>query len=125
MDSHSSIRIIEQIAGGLLFLLVLIDIFLTVLYARMGYGLLSRFFARSTWIAFRTVGRSIDRGRSLFLSFCGPVILILLVLLWGFLLTLGTALVSTHILGRLLFRTATTVNEILSPQCTSAEAAYQ
>ena len=43
---------LQQISGILIVLLILLDVFLTVLYARMGSGLLSPLLARTIWRAF-------------------------------------------------------------------------
>jgi hypothetical protein len=49
------LTLLEQTAGGLLFLLVLLDVFMTVLYARIGPGILSYRLARITGSVFRWV----------------------------------------------------------------------
>src|SRR5579884_486984 len=91
--------VLEQIVGGLLMLLVLADVFLTVLYARMGTGLISLHLARGTWSMFRMLGRAAGPRRGKVLSFCGPTILVLLVMTWGLGLTLGAAMVLHPHLG--------------------------
>src|ERR1700712_41349 len=90
---------IEQISGILIVLLILLDVFLTVLYARMGTGLLSTRLARTVWRAFRPVARSFPRHCDRIASFCGPVILVSLVLMWIAGLTLGNALLFHPVLG--------------------------
>src|SRR2546429_8708907 len=82
-----------RILGALLILLVLLDVFLTVLYARVGAGVVSRRLACPTWWSFRTLAKPSPRRRDAVLSFCGPTILVLLVGLWVLGLTGGAALV--------------------------------
>lgn len=78
---------------------VLLDVFLTVLYARIGTGIISHALACIVWHVFRTVGRPMRRRRDGFLSFCGPVILVLLVCVWAFGLMIGGALITLPKLG--------------------------
>jgi len=90
----------ETIAGGLITALVLLDVFLTVLYARIGYGLLSRRIARGTWWIFRHVANLSPRHKGRILSFAGPTILVLLVAGWAFTLSVGAALIVHDRLGK-------------------------
>jgi hypothetical protein len=86
--------ILEQIIGAVLVVAVLLDIFLTVLYARIGLGLLSNGIARLTWNVFRGVARRMsDDRRGLVLSFAGPTVLVLLVGFWAVTLTFGKGLI--------------------------------
>lgn len=93
------LRWLEHLSGTLLMLLVLLDVFLTVLYARAGMGIISRIHARWTWGFFRAVSSPFERGRGIILSFAGPAILVSLVLLWAFLLAIGVALIIHPNLG--------------------------
>ena len=70
---------LQQIGGMLIVLLILLDVFLTVLYARMGSWLLSPRLARTAWRAFRGLARGFPRFCGRIASFCGPIILVLLV----------------------------------------------
>ena len=90
---------LQQISGILIVLLILLDVFLTVLYARMGSGLISPQLARTVWRAFRVVARSFPRHCDRIASFCGPVILVSLVFVWIAGLTLGNALLFHPVLG--------------------------
>jgi hypothetical protein len=45
-------RALEQVLGAFLMLAILLDVFLTVLYARVGTGILSHKLARLTWRLF-------------------------------------------------------------------------
>lgn len=90
---------LEQAIGALLITLVILDVFLTVLYARAGTGIFSHLIASLVWRVFRLVSKPFGRHQGAVLSFCGPVILVLLVAIWDFGLTLGAALVIHPALG--------------------------
>lgn len=84
-------KIIEQVVGALLMALVLLDVFLTVLYARVGTGIISTRVARGTWLSVRALAKSMPSRRGKVLSFAGPIILVIMVLVWGIGLSLGSA----------------------------------
>lgn len=88
---------LEPVAGTLLMAPVLTDVFLTVLYARAGTGIISDRLARLIWLALRRVS-SAGNGNHL-LSFCGPLIVVALLLTWSILLALGAALIVHPQLG--------------------------
>jgi hypothetical protein len=90
-------RWVEPLAGTLLMALVLADVFLTVLYARAGTGVISDRLARLVWLTLR--GLASDRSRAHLLSFCGPAIVVALLLTWSILLALGAALIVHPQLG--------------------------
>ena len=91
---------LEQALGACLVLVVLLDVFLTVLYARIGTGIISNRLARLTWRLLLGLAKlSGPRSSATVLSFCGPVILVLLVLAWALGLTVGAALVMHPDLG--------------------------
>ena len=90
-------RWVEPIAGTLLMALVLADVFLTVLYARAGTGIISDRLARGVWLGLRRIAS--DRSNSHLLSFCGPIIVVALLLTWSILLALGAALIVHPQLG--------------------------
>jgi hypothetical protein len=97
----------EQLAGALLILCVLVDIFLTVLYAkigsqgasRAGAGIISLRVARATWWMFRHVSSRLPVNRDAAWSFCGPVTVVCLVVVWSMLLAGGAALMLHPALG--------------------------
>jgi hypothetical protein len=91
--------IVEQIAGAVVTVVVLLDIFLTVLYARAGTELLSPVVSRTIWLMFRLCSRPFSAHRGRVLSFCGPVILIALIFFWAAGLALGSALIMHPHLG--------------------------
>ncbi|WP_439392514.1 hypothetical protein ACRQ5Q_23955 [Bradyrhizobium sp. PMVTL-01] len=90
------VRWFEPILGTVLMAAVLADVFLTVLYARAGTGIMSDRLARLVWLAVRAVAS--NRNKHL-LSFCGPLIVVALLLTWSILLALGAALVVHPLLG--------------------------
>ena len=87
------VSILERASGVLVMGIVLLDVFLTVLYARIGTGLIAERAAHLTWMAFRRAAEAAGTQRGAVLSFCGPVILLLYVLLWAVGLTLGAGLI--------------------------------
>jgi hypothetical protein len=89
-------RWFEPILGALLMAVVLADVFLMVLYARAGTGVISSRLARLVWLAVR--GSASSRNNHL-LSLCGPLIVVALLLTWSILLALGAALVVHPQLG--------------------------
>ena len=91
--------LVEQIAGAVVIVVVLLDIFLTVLYARAGTALFSPVVSRAIWLVFRLVSRPFGRNRGRVLSFCGPVILVALIFVWAAGLALGSALIMHPHLG--------------------------
>ena len=86
-------------SGALLMLFGLLDVFLTVLYARAGTGIFSRFVCGWEWRLLRRVARLFGRRAQLFLSLCGPAIVVSLIWWWALLLTLGAALIFHSYLG--------------------------
>ena len=91
VSAPAIIAIVEQITGGLLLFLVLLDVFMTVLYARMDSGIVSRRLGKAVAWAFRGLARR-HSSRGGVLRFCGPAILVLLVFVWSMMLACGTAL---------------------------------
>jgi hypothetical protein len=88
---------VESLAGAAVMALVLGDVFFTVLYARAGTEIISGRLARLIWLALRSL--SSDRSKAYVLSFCGPVIVVALLLIWSILLALGAALLLHPLLG--------------------------
>jgi hypothetical protein len=90
-------------AGTLLMALVLADVFLTVLYARAGTGIISTRLARVIWLTLRSVPSG--RSRCRLLSFCGPIVVVALLLTWSILLAIGAALIVHPQLGTTITNT--------------------
>lgn len=93
----------EQVVGVLLTGVALVDVFLTVLYARMGYGMLSREISRAAWSLFAVITKPLGRFRGTALSLCGPLLLVTIVLSWLALLTVGSAMIMQPVIGRSIF----------------------
>lgn len=88
------------LAGGVgLILLALTDLFLTVLYPRSGRGVLSTLLNQGIWQLFRqaSYGPWVDRDR--LLSYCGPTLLVVIVIVWTTLLIGGFAFIVWTALG--------------------------
>lgn len=92
-------KFLEQALGAIFMLLILLDVFLTVLYARMETGLILRPLSRGIWRLFRRVFRGFGHGRRSALSFGGPTILLCLLGIWAIGLALGAALILHPALG--------------------------
>src|SRR3954467_5548641 len=82
----------SQVLGAALMLLALIDVFMTVLYARAHGGVIAHMVGKVVWHGFRGVGRLAGRHEADVLAFCGPAVLVMLLLTWAFVLMLGAAL---------------------------------
>lgn len=80
---------LERLAGALVLAITLLDVFLTVLHARAGSGLLAPRLARGVWRLLRALPLGSKGGR---LNYCGPLQLVALVVMWGALLAFGAAL---------------------------------
>ena len=92
-------QLFEQIVGALLMLLILLDVFLTVLYARADAGIISPRVSRFVWLAFKKLSKPFTKERERILSFCGPTILVTYVLVWAFSLAVGAGLIIHPKLG--------------------------
>jgi hypothetical protein len=99
MDAHAVLWLVLEIVGAVLTVLTLIDVFLTVLYARFGTSIFSNRVGRGTWRVFRFIAESFPGPRKTLLAFGGPAILVVNVLVWASALTLGNALVFYPKLG--------------------------
>ena len=89
---------LEQVGGAALMLIFLADIFLTVLYARAGTGLLAVRWNRLVWALLRRAS-GLVRRRGAALSFAGPLIVTLLIGFWALGLTVSAALIIRPELG--------------------------
>ena len=87
---------LEPLAGGVVLAITLLDVFLTILYARAGTGLLAPRLAKGVGRAFHRLS---DRRNPNLLNYCGPVQLVALVIVWGALLAFGSGLVIHPALG--------------------------
>jgi hypothetical protein len=85
--------------GVILIAVVLLDVFLTVLYTRIGTGIISHRLACLLWRLFRAAADPFPRWQNKLLAFCGPIILVCLLAVWAFGLMCGGALISMPKLG--------------------------
>lgn len=90
---------VEQTLGALLALFIFVDVFLTVLYARIGAGILSHRIARWIWLLFKHVTTRFSRNPGGPLSFCGPAILVAMVGAWALGLAVAMGLIIHSRLG--------------------------
>lgn len=89
---------LEQIGGVGLMVLFLADIFLTVLYARAGTGLMAPYWNKFVWTLIRRAAGWFGLRRTI-LSFGGPLIVVSLIALWAIGLAIGAALIIRPELG--------------------------
>ncbi len=94
-----ALRWLEPVAGALVVASILLDIFLTVLYARMGYSIFADRLARYIWKGVCLVTTPLGSRRPLALSFGGPLIVVFIVAFWVAVLILGQALIFHPALG--------------------------
>jgi hypothetical protein len=90
---------IEQGGGTALMMLFLTDIFLTVLYARAGTGLLAPYWNRAIWASLQLLAKVSGKRGGTVLSLAGPLIIVLLIGFWSMGLTVGAALIIRPELG--------------------------
>lgn len=86
--------------GGLVVVLALADVFLAVLYEGVGRGFITPHVYRATWAVMRVVAAPMGDVRSAaFLSFAGPIMMVLTATTWFGLLLLGFTLIAWPALG--------------------------
>jgi hypothetical protein len=90
---------LEQMLGVFLALFIFTDVFLTVLYARIGAGILSYRIARWIWLIFKHLSMRFSRQPGGPLSFCGPAILVAVVGAWALALACAMGLIIHPQLG--------------------------
>lgn len=86
------LALLEQLAGLTIIGVTLADIFLNVLYARAGMVIISRPLAHAVRALFVGLGRLFPKDHARILSFCGPAIVVILIVVWLSLLVMGVAL---------------------------------
>ncbi|WP_347159842.1 potassium channel family protein [Pontibacter chitinilyticus] len=99
MEENETLRWLQQGLGAIILVLVLLDIFLTILYARIGASVFSNKIARLVWRLFRLISKPFGRRAGEVLTFCGPIILITLLGFWFLGLTFSVALIIHPALG--------------------------
>jgi hypothetical protein len=91
---------LEQLTGLALTVVTLADIFLNVLYARAGVAIFSRPLAHVVRNTFTAAAKLAGRHHARVLSFCGPVLVVVLLVFWVGCLVIGSALMLHPALGR-------------------------
>ncbi len=91
--------VIEELLGVALAIVVLLDVFLIVLYARTNTGIISRWLSYTLWRGFVAVGKRLGKQQSKLLILSGPVILLSVLASWAVLLSLAIALIIHPNLG--------------------------
>lgn len=93
------IDIISRVVGALLAIVAFVDIYLTVLYPRNGKSILSLPLSKGIWALFRRTSKILPVRNKRLLSFCGPTIVVSIVVVWVMLYVLGFALFLWPALG--------------------------
>src|SRR5437867_10278270 len=95
------LRWLVQILGAALAVTALADVFLRVLYARSGIGVISHRLSRMNWRLFRGLaGLCPAKMRVAVLTFGGPTLLVWIAAAWVLSLAMGFALVFWPMLGK-------------------------
>ncbi|MBD6615610.1 two pore domain potassium channel family protein [Komarekiella sp. 'clone 1'] len=92
-------RLLVQIIGAGIVILSLVDIYLTVLFPRLGSSLLSLPLGKGMWRLFRLIARIVPFKDDKLLSHNGPTLMIATVVVWVCLLICGFALIVWTELG--------------------------
>ncbi|MFL9459180.1 MULTISPECIES: potassium channel family protein [Nostocales] len=95
----SRMKLLVQLVGAGLIVLSLLDIYLTVLFPRLGSSVLSLHLGKVMWRLFRFVARIMPFKDEKVLSHSGPVLMIATVVVWLSLLLYGFALIVWTELG--------------------------
>lgn len=92
--------VLLRIAGIAVLLVVIMDVFATVLFPSNQYGPVFKPLSRGIWFIFRFLGRqtSGQRRRNL-LSYSGPVLIIATLVAWFFLIIVGWGMIYKPVLG--------------------------
>ncbi len=92
-------KLLVQIIGAGLIIISLIDIYLTVLFPRLGSSLLSLPLGKGMWQIFRMLARIVPFKDAKLLAHSGPTLMIATVVVWVCLLMCGFALIVWTELG--------------------------
>jgi len=91
---------LSHLVGIAIILIILLDIFLTVLYPRSGKNTPSLLLSKGIWELFRRLGRLPVSNSPNLLSYCGPTLLIVVIVFWVCSLAVGFALLLWPALGQ-------------------------
>ena len=92
-------EILEETIGMVLGIVVLLDIFLLILYARANKTIISTELSHFAWKTFVWLSKPLGRWREYFLTLSGPAILVMVIASWVLLLSLAAALIIHPNLG--------------------------
>ncbi len=92
-------NLLAQMVGVGLIILALVDIYLTVLYPRIGTSVLSFQLGKAVWRLFRLVAGAIPSKSDQLLSHSGPTLVVVTVVVWVSLLICGFAFIIYPELG--------------------------
>jgi hypothetical protein len=92
-------KLLLQLLGIVLVTLSLVDIYLTVLFPRLGSSLLSLTLGKGIWRFFRLIARIAPCKDEKILAHSGPILIIVTVIVWVCLLICGFALIIWPELG--------------------------
>lgn len=76
------------------------DVFFTVFYPRTGKSAISLQLSKGMWELFRQASRLLPGNRKTVLSYCGPVLVVVIAVVWVFTFTLGFAFLVWPTLGQ-------------------------
>lgn len=88
-----------QILGVVIILIALADVYLTVLYPRTGKSVISLKLSKAIWEIFRQISRLPVKGSQRVLAYCGPSLLVAIVVVWVCSVTFGFGLLIWPALG--------------------------
>ena len=100
MKAVAMLQPFEQAIGALILLFIVSDIVLTLLYGRIGTGILGGYLASLVWRLFLWLSRRLGRYGAKALSLCGPIIVGLVVSTWTLALMCGAGLIIQPQLGK-------------------------
>jgi len=90
---------LAQVIGMGLVLLAIADIYMTVLYPRGDKGIVSLPLSRGLWQLFRLIARATPKNRNSILSYMGPTLMVVTIVVWILLYLIGFALIYWPALG--------------------------
>jgi hypothetical protein len=101
-ENFVPLQLFERALGAFILLFIVSDIVLTFLYARIGTGIMGGYLANLVWRLFLWLSTRFGRYGAKALSFCGPIIVSLVVFAWTLALMCGAALILCPKLGELV-----------------------
>jgi hypothetical protein len=91
--------ILEEVIGAILGIVVLVDIFLLILYARANKTIISTELSHLAWRTMIWLSKPFGRWREYLLTLSGPLIVAMVLASWALLLSVATALIIHPNLG--------------------------